>query len=167
MAALSEALEALYTGSDKGKELGDDTVIAPGLVLRADPACALRGHWRSPAGRLLEIEAWPEGRGAWIGLHVELGTGVTGDWLGLVCRSAAPAELMARPVLRSGTGDGFVDTPLPRHILSLPEPLTHADALHLPTTPDLPATAPWRELVIFLPEAGFSWHLHDLRILAP
>lgn len=160
------ALDALRSGSAKG-DLRADTAFAPGIALRADPALGLGGRYRSPAGRLLELEAVPaRPGGGWIALHIALPAALSGhDWLGLFCRTAAPAEVLVRPCLRSGTADGFADCFLPRHLLSGPDPQTHADALHLPTAPELPETAPWRELVLFLPPAGAVWHLHDLRLI--
>ena len=162
---LDSALRDLESGSDKGR-LADVTEFAPGIALRADPALGVAGDWRSPAGRLLELDVRPRGTGGWIALHLALGE-IAGDWLGLFCRSAAPEEVLIRVALRSGTAEGFTDSFLPRHILALPEPMTHADALHLPTTPDLPAEASWRELVIFLPARAFTWQIHDLKVLTP
>jgi hypothetical protein len=90
-------------------------------------------------------------------------------FLGFACRSVAREEVLVRACLRSGapeTEAGFSDYFFPRHLLSVPEPLSHVDALHLPTCLDVPEQAPWRELVLFLPIEGFVWHLHDLRLFA-
>ena len=161
-----QALAALRQGSGRG-EITSSTEIAPGIALHADPEAGASGSWISPAGRLLEIavSAPPEGR--WTALHVGLDAAdLAGrDWLGLIARSAAPGEVMVRPCLRSGHEGGFSDCFFPRHLLSTAEPMTHADALHLPSTPEIPGVAPWRELVLFLPRGDVTWHLHDLRLV--
>lgn len=164
-AALAPGLARLRDSRADGPLAATETAFVPGIALHADPGLALAGRFRSPAGRLLELEATPGGTG-WIGLHVALDTASLPEtgWLGLACQSAAAARIVVRPCLRSGTGTGFADTFFPRHILAEPEAQSHVDALPLATTPDLPADAPWRELVLFLPGAPFTWHLHDLRI---
>jgi len=142
------------------------TEFFPGLALWADPALGVSGEWRSPPGRLLELDVQCSGPGAWIGLHAPLGPcDLTHfNWLGFACRSAAPAEIMIQPCLRSGLPQGgFVDHFFSKHILATPEAHNQVDTLHLPSTPDIPETAPWRELVLFLPRRDFRWHLHDLR----
>ena len=159
-------LNSLRTGSESG-EIAENTRFAPGIALHADPDLGVGGAWRSPAGRLLELEVATQGSGQWIGLHIRLAPEAAGiAFVGFACRSAAPREIMVRPCLRSATGDGFADHFFPRHILAVPEALTHVDALHLPTTSAVPETAPWRELVLFLPRESFTWHLHDLRLFA-
>jgi len=99
-------------------------------------------------------------------LHLRLATtDLSGlDWLGITCRSAARGHAMVRPCLRSGLAKGFTDSFFDRHLLSAETPRNFTDALHVPTRRDIPEQAPWRELVLFLPEAGCVWHLHDLRI---
>lgn len=145
--------------------LETSVTFRPGLSLFADPSLGLGGQWRSPAGRIIELDAKMKGPGAWIGLHVTLAAQDLrqAGWIGFTCRSAAPATMMVRPCLRSGTDDGFIDVFFDKHMLSNPEPRNHVDALHLPTCRHLPETAAWRELVLFLPCADFHWHLHDLR----
>lgn len=164
-APLAPALAALRQDRSDGGGLADFVKLLPGLALHADPALGVGGRWTSPAGRLLELEVTTQGPGTWIGLHVALlAADLTGAaWIGFVCRSAAPAEVMVRPCLRSGTEDGFTDVFFDKHILADPEPRSHVDAIHLPICRTLPETAPWRELVLFLPRKAFRWHLHDLR----
>lgn len=140
----------------------------PGLALHSDAGLTISGHWQSPAGRLLELDVAIDGHGDWLGLHVALGLDdlTALDWVGLTCRVAAPAEIMIRPCLRSGQTDGFTDSFFPRHILAVAEPRNHVDTLHIPTSRAIPETAPWRELVLFLPRESFSLHLQDLKIFA-
>ena len=161
-----QALAALKQGSNKGP-ITTSTEIAPGIALHADPAAGAGGRWVSPAGRLLEIAVSAPPEGKWTALHLRLEAPdlAACDWLGLICRSAAPGEVMVRPCLRSGQADGFSDCFFPRHLLSTAEPMSHSDALHIPSTPAIPERAPWRELVLFLPGGDVTWHLHDLRLV--
>lgn len=164
--ALAPGLSVLRETRDEGPLARDETPLAPGIALHADPALALAGQYRSPAGRLLELEVTAVQRGGWLALHVGLiapSLPLTG-WLGFACASAAAEEMVIRPCLRSGTGAGFADTFFPRHILAGPEAASHVDALPLATTPGLPPDAPWRELVLFMPTVPLAWHLHDLRL---
>lgn len=146
--------------------LAAHTEFRPGLALHTDPAMQVSGRWRSPPGRLLELDLRMTDSGAWIGLHVALDAPELSDcgWVGFACRCAAPTETMIRPCLRSGTPDGFTDCFFDKHILAVPEPRNHVDALHPATSRHIPETAPWRELVLFLPRQDFRWHLHDLRL---
>lgn len=148
--------------------LGQDADLVPGMALHADPALRMGGRLRSPEERLLEIEARPEGNGAWFGLHMAFPVGDLSrlGCLGFVCRSAAPEFQVIRCCLRSGTEKGFTDCFFDKHILSRPEESTHMDVLEARERSDLPVTAPWRELILFLPAAPFDWSLTDLRVFA-
>lgn len=168
---LAPALPPFRQATSHG-QVQDVTHFHPAFSLHASPALGVGGVWRSPAGRLLELEITTQAPGDWIALHIALeGTGDLADaWIGFACRSAAPDTdsgdpdgLMIRPCLRSGTDDGFIDCFFDKHILATPEPQNHLDILHLDTRRNIPETAPWRELLLFLPRRGFRWDLHDLR----
>lgn len=166
--SIAPELARLRQARSKGR-LGEVTEIAPGVALLSDPALGLSGTWRSPAGRLLELDCEMSGAGNWLGLHLTLhAPDLTRlSWIGFACRSVAEGELMIRPCLRSGSATGgFVDSFFARHMLADPEPRNHVDALHPETLRTVPMTAPWRELVLFLPCQRLTWHLHDLRIFA-
>lgn len=167
LSCTAPALNAMRTSLSNG-EIAGNVQFLPGLSLMADPALKIGGQFCSPAGRLLELDITTSGVGGWIALHVKLGIATLSEtaYLGFACRHAAPAELMIRACLRSGTEDGFVDTFFDKHILAAPDPLNHVDALHIATCRTLPETAPWRELILFLPKRDFRWHLHDLRPFA-
>ena len=163
--SLCPGLDALRSGSDSG-EITTETPFAEGVILRADPALRIGGTWRSPAGRMLELEATPAAPGGWLGLHVTLGPLDLArvGCIGFTCRSCAPEQAMIRAALRSGTDEGFVDSFFPAHILATPEVETQVDVLEPGFAGDIPDRAPWRELVLFLPKGGVTWHLHDLRL---
>ncbi len=135
------------------------------LFLHADPALEVSGTWSAPSGRLLELDIITRAPGRWLALHMKLNMQDLSRhlWLGFACRSAGEEEIVIRPCLRSGTGDGFVDCFFPKHILATPEAFNHVDAFFLPATRSIPRHASWRELVLFLPRESLRWHLHDLR----
>lgn len=159
------ALALLRAGPARG-DVTHGMSPVPGITLNADPGLQLGGRYRSPAGRLLELEVEASGQGQWLGLHIALAAPdlFAATWLTLTCRSAARGAIMIRPCLRSGQESGFTDCFFDKHILAERRPLSHVDGLHLPTTRAIPEHAPWRELVLFLPRESFAWHLHDLRI---
>ena len=145
------------------------TEMAPGVWLYTDPEADLSGEWASPRGRLCEIGITLARPGRWLGLHVALppfeADAVT--WLGFALRVHAARALALRPCLRSGTEEGFVDTFFDRHALARTAETDHQAFLAPDRHPDLPATAPWRELILFLPSGeSLSLALHDLRIFA-
>lgn len=166
LAAAAATLDTLRRGTAEGA-LGARTDLAPGLFLAADPALGLTGTWRSPPGRMVELVARPTGSGAWCGLHLALGPLDLGGGaiLGLAARLAAPAPLPLMVALRSGDGSGgFTDAAFDRHILARPDAGLHLDAIDPARREDVPARAPWRELVLFLPLTASDLALHDLRV---
>lgn len=146
--------------------LADTTVLAPGFVLRADPALRITGRFRAPRGRIIELHARMRGEGQWVGLHLELPLQDVSACrvLGFAARISSGTPLMARACLRSLTGDGFEDHFFARHLLFRPEEAHHADAMPLQHRHRLPAQAPLRELIFFLPLEGFDLSLIDLRV---
>jgi len=140
--------------------------LLPGIHFHADAAMNPGGRYRSPEGRLLELEMTAEGEGGWAGLHLAINAPdlTPFGFLGLACRTAAPEMQVIRPCLRSGTADGFTDCFFDKHILSQPEEHSHLDALPVHGRDRLPLHAPWRELIFFLPTHSFRWSLLDLRL---
>lgn len=148
--------------------LAQNVTFLPGLELHADPAMKLRGKWRSPVGRLLELDAKPAGTGDWLGLHVHLPLADLSDIgaVGFAARFSATTTLVMRACLRSGVNGGFVDTFFDKHLLLRPEEASHVDVLSPRMRSDLPDHAPWRELILFLPTETFRIALIDLRVFA-
>lgn len=145
--------------------------LVPGLRFRLDPEAGFEGVWHSPRGRLVSLQARPERPGRWLGLHLELGPLPLENvqFLGVVARLAAPRPAAIRMALRSGREDGgFSDQFFQRHLLAQPGEADHLDMISPDRMPDIPATAPWRELVLFFPPTEhLEVSLHDLRIFAP
>lgn len=165
-ANLNYGLHILRSGQTSGP-ITSHTEIQPAIALHADPALQIEGQWRSPAGRLLELEANAPGEGNWFGLHMELGniSLAQAGLIGLACRSTAPRIEMLRACIRSGHGEGgFDDCFFTKRILAHPEASSHLDAIQISQQPNLPPEAPWRELILFLPTQSFRLDLHDLRL---
>ncbi|MDU8930014.1 hypothetical protein RXV86_21725 [Alisedimentitalea sp. MJ-SS2] len=159
---------AVLRGDTMDGTLGKNVEFLPGLTLRADPALDLQGTWRSPPGRLLELEAAPGAPGDWIGLHLTLpladlaGIGS----VGFAARASASKTTVLRACFRSGVGRGFVDTFFDKQLLLRPEEASHVDVLAPRMRADMPERAPWRELIFFLPTEAFRIALIDLRVFA-
>lgn len=164
-AQTNHSLSLWREGTAKGI-LSHDTRLRPDLSFRVDKAAWLKGRYKSPLGRLLELDVTLKGPPGWVALHLGL---PGGDWsgfgmIGLACLTAAPENMIVRPCVRSGTDDGFVDCFFDKHILSHPEASNHLDAIMIHRRTNLPVDAPWRELVLFLPTDSFRWSLQDLRL---
>lgn len=158
-------IDQLRNGQGSGP-LASDVTFAPGVRLNADPALGLAGTWRSPPGRLLELEAVPAGTGNWCAIHVSLGT-LALDNLGVIgftCRSAAPTPVVVRPCLRSGVDGGFEDCFFERHLLVHAADRLHVDVLDLHRNLGIPGQAEWRDFILFLPVFPFRLSLQDLRL---
>lgn len=164
-ATANQTLAALAAGNQQG-EIGHDTRIAEGVRLRIDPAAKVSGRYASPPGVVLDVDIMVETRGEWTGLHIGLGGADLSGYglIGFACRTEAGGMDLVRPCLRSGTPEGFTDTFFPKHLLSRPESALHLDVLELARHPEIPAQAPWRELVLFLPTHRLKWTLGDLRL---
>jgi len=166
-AQANHALSLLKAGTSKGR-LTHNLPLSPGLSFKADKAASLKGGYKSPPGRLLELDVTVKGTPDWVEFHVTL---PGGDWsafglIGLVCVSAAPENIILRPCLRSGTEGRFVDCFFDKHVLSHPQASTHLDAIMFDRRTNLPMDAPWRELILFLPTHSFRWSLQDLRLFS-
>lgn len=147
--------------------LASDVTFLPGFKLNADPALEVSGSYHSPKGRLLELDIRTgPNPGGWIGLHLDLPAQDLGHAgvLGFAARIAAPEIQVARVCLRSGTKDGFEDCFFDKHLLLRSEEASHVDALSIAHRTGLPVTAPWRELVLFLPTRAAQLSLIDLRV---
>jgi len=147
----------------------DHADIAPQIWWHMDVEAEVAGTWRSPRGRLLEIETQVTTPGGFLALHLRLPMfDLMGcDWFGFVGRTAAAQATVTRACLRSGRADGsFQDQFFARHILSQSAASDHHDFLVPAQCPDLAPNAPWREFVLFLPSTrSITWALHDLRLI--
>lgn len=163
---VNSTLAEFRRGASGSRALAPQVTFTPGLQLLSDPALALSGRGRSPEGWLLELDLKPQGVGGWCGLFIDLPPLDLTDRaaFGFVARGATDNDEVINPCLRSGQDEGFNDVFFDRHILMRPEETAHVDALPLPLRPAVPAQAPWRQLVLFLPLKPFTLGLIDLRV---
>lgn len=167
MADLMAPLEVLRAQSVASTPL-DNTELVPDLWWHRDMAGDLSGQWRSPRGRLLELDTQVSDPGGFLALHLRLPPFdiMACNWFGFVARTNAASAMITRVCLRSGTGEGFHDQFFARHILSQPGASDHHDLLVPAQCPDLPRAAPWREFILFLPpNRALAWALQDLRLI--
>lgn len=164
--AHANSLMAVMRAQSREGALAPDTELGTGVWLHVDPAARISGRFTSAPGQIVDLDIEVERRGAWTGLHVALGGIDLGgrSLVGFACRTSAGGMDLVRPCLRSGRDGGFHDSFFPKHLLSRPESALHLDALELAQHPELPARAPWRELVLFLPTHRLRWTLADLRL---
>lgn len=164
-AQINNALSVLRDGTCMG-DLADHVQLLPGVFLAADPALQISGQYRSPEGRMLEIEATMRGEGHWMALHMALPARDLSLYgcVGFAARIEAPEAQVVQPCLRSGVEGGFVDCFFDKHILALPQPRSHLDALSVHYRDNLPLLAPWRELILFLPARSYRLSFLDLRV---
>ena len=159
MGSAGGPLAALRDAAIPGGPL-DETPLLPGVRFRLDPEGGSAGRWTSPRDRIVELTVATGRPSRWLGLHLELpeAADLAGTaWLGFALRGAADRPIAVRPCLRSGreaeAGGGFVDLFFARHVLLRPGARDHHDMIAPPRSPDLPALAPWREFILFLPPA--------------
>lgn len=163
------SLDAIHTASFYSALQPETTRLPGGAFLSADPQLNLTGDLHSPPNRLLELSCTSTGPGKWCALHfpLDLPSLAKVSHLGLVCRMSAPDHHMLRPCLRSADPEhGFRDSFFPKHMLTTPRVHSHADALYLDTPLDLPLTAQWRDLILFLPCESFTLSIQTLHIFA-
>lgn len=126
-APFNQSLARLQAETGSGHISGSMGLLDGTLKLHADPALQVGGAWRSPAGRLLELDLETAGPGKWIGLHLALGQLdlMSFRYAGMACRSAADGIEVLRPCLRAGLPDGrYSDCFFPRHLLARLTPPT-------------------------------------------
>lgn len=167
--ALCPALSAFTASQQQGDLQPGHQEFTPGFFLHSDPKLGLSGAYSSSPGRLLDLEVQTTGPGDWAALHqaLPLPDLTSLSYIGFLCRITAPEIHMLRVCLRSGLeGGGFTDQFFDKHILTADRPFSHMDALYLDACPELPVTAPWRELVLFLPCQPFQISLQHLHAFA-
>ena len=156
----------LLRSKRKSGALSEQVVLLPGLVFEADPKLGIGGTYSSPENRLIEIDAKMAAAGDFTVLHINLSAkDISGQGVvGFALQGTAPEYVSIAACLRSGTDDGFVDCFFDKHILLQPDPSVHVDAMSLQHRVGIPTTAPWRQIVFFLPTEDFRLSIHDLRL---
>ncbi|MDE4175252.1 hypothetical protein PXK01_13900 [Phaeobacter sp. PT47_59] len=140
--------------------------FAPGVFLSVDPESDTTAQLVSRPGMLADIRFTTSRPGRWLSLNIELGAFDLSarDVIGFMCKSRAEDTITFRACLRSGTEGGFQDAFFGKRVISYDAPSTHADLIKLDEREDIPATAPWRELVVFFPSDLRQLSLIDLSL---
>jgi len=162
----NHTVQVLRQGKSAGP-LTTDIEFLPSFAFHADPALQITGQYRSPKGRLLELEVEVQPRdNSWVGLHLTLPARdlTHAGIVGFGARIAAPGIHVVRACIRSGLENSFVDCFFDKHLLFRAEEASHIDAISIHHRADLPIEASWRELILFLPPENFHISLIDLRL---
>lgn len=146
--------------------LAEGARLAPGAFLSVDPEGQLTGQFKTGAGTVLDLSYEVQKPPRWLALHLELGALPLLDKavFGIVCKSRAPQAATFRLCLRSAVQGGFVDAFFDKHVVAYADQSTHVDLLRLGARNDVPAEAPWRDLILFFQTRSAQIHLNDLRV---
>ena len=155
-------------GLDFAGPAGNGWHLVPGIFFSLDPEAGNTVEVASLPGELMTIRLGVDRPGRWLSLNLGIGgADLSGcKIVGFACKSDAPVTATCRVSLRSGTADGHRDAFFPKTVVSYPRTSLHLDVLELEGNPDIPARAPWRELVIFFEIATAEIALRDFRFIA-
>ncbi len=158
---------AVLRGMEISDTLAADQHFAPGIFLSVDPESDTKVRLTSAPGRLCDLDCTTKRPGRWLSLNVELGACDLSrcSVLTLMCKSRAPHTLTFRACLRSGYEGGFVDAFFQKRVIAYGEESVHADVMKPGARDDVPATAPWRELILFFPADLHQITLTDLALV--
>lgn len=158
---------AVLRGMELAENLAPDQHFAPGIFLSVDPESDTKARLTSAPGRLFDLTCTTRRPGRWLSLNVVLGPCDLSrcSVLTLMCKSRAPHTLTFRACLRSGYEGGFVDAFFQKRVISYGEESVHADVMKPGEREDVPATAAWRELILFFPTELQQITLTDLALV--
>lgn len=165
--ALNSRLAA-WRGKARAGRLESHVALTEEMSLQADPALQLRGSYSAGKDSFLTLKAEMPGAGSWFALHISLPPDTAAQPFGLLgyaARFRSEETHVISVALRSGQEAGFVDCFFDKHLLMRPEEACAHDALTPGAQRELPAYAPWRELVFFFPLKACRISLLDLRVI--
>lgn len=159
-------LQMLRAHEGVGKIAGGKCPVIDNVFLSTDGEGGVKGTYRCDALNMINIQMRSSSVPRWQALHIELGNMNLSNAaaFGVVARSVAPSSLTTRLCIRSGNGDQFVDTFMPKTMVSFAQASTHLDVMDLGSTADLPKQAQWRDLILFFRAGDVSLDLLDLRL---
>jgi hypothetical protein len=164
---LSHALNVLR-GLEFAGPLETRQQIAPGIFFSLDPESSNAVEVISTPGQLMEISLIVEEPGRWLTLNMGLGAADLSACkiVGFACRTVAAVTTTCRVCIRSGIeGGGHKDVVFPKTLVAYPANSLHLDVLDLEANKDIPARAPWREIVIFFDIASTTITIEDFRLI--
>lgn len=158
---------AALRGLDFSGPAANGSHLVPGIFFSLDPEAANTVQVASHPGELLRVALGVERPGRWLTLNMGIGGADLSDCkiVGFACKSDAPVTTTCRVSIRSGAEGGHRDVFFAKTVVSYPTTSLHLDVLELEANPDIPARAPWRELVIFFEIAPVEINLRDFRLI--
>lgn len=140
--------------------------FSPGVFVLLDEESDTSVHATSQPGTLLDLSFKTRRPSRWLSLNIQMGEcDLTGrDIAGFMCKVTSEATMTFRVCVRSGHDGGFQDAFFGKRVISYSAPSTHADLMKLAERDDVPAQAPWRELMLFLPPDVQQISLKDLAL---
>ena len=159
---------ATLRGLDFSGPMANGQHLVPGIFFSLDPEASNTVAVVSQPGELMTIRLGVEQPGRWLTLNLGIGGADFSGCkiVGFACKSDAPVTATFRVSVRSGTADGHRDAFFAKTVVSYPKTALHLDVLELEANPDIPARAPWRELVVFFEIATAEIALRDFRFIA-
>ena len=148
------------------KAVSGDERFSPGVFVSIDPESDTKVQATSRPGELVDLSFNTHRPGRWLSLNFEMGNcSLNGrDILGFMAKVQSEATMTFRVCVRSGGEGGFQDAFFGKRVISYAASSTHADLMKLEERDDVPAHAPWRELIIFLPPDVGQISLKDLAL---
>nr|WP_319513662.1 hypothetical protein [uncultured Cohaesibacter sp.] len=160
-------ISALKLFEGTGDINGTDAPVTDGTLISVDPTGKVHGSFIATKDNLIKINMLPTGPDTpkWQALHFQIGNlNIEEEMvLGIVIKSQAPSSITSRICIRSGVDGEFIDTMLPKTLVSYSEPSVHLDLLDLSKTPDFPSAAEWRDLIIFFRPGEVDIEISEIR----
>lgn len=164
-AQLSHAIALLQTAKASVPLVGGK-VISPGIFMAVDPEGDVSGEVTIGHDGFIALNYTVLKEPRWLALHMIMGRVDLrhAAIIGVVCKSHAQEASTFRIALRSGIGQGFRDTFLPKHVVAFQQESVHVDILKLNGLEDVPSEATWRELILFFQPKSATIDIRDFRV---
>lgn len=141
--------------------------LVPGIFFSLDPESTNTVAVESRPGELMKFRLGVDRPGRWLTLNMSVGTADLSGCkiVGFACKLDSPTTTTFRVCLRSGGDGGHRDVFFKKSVVSYPKTALHLDVLDLDETPEVPAKAAWREIVIFFQRETSEINLRDFRLI--
>lgn len=160
-------LQSLKNHQGNGEISGVDTHVMEGVFFSLDPDARITGTYATRPDEMVSFRLRPEkSTPRWQALRLNLGALDLSHSmvLGLAIKSRAPVSTTTRLCLRAGLNGEFVDTTMPKTLVSFADSSVHLDALELDKAPGLPRQPDWLDLIFFFRNAEVAMDLQDIRL---
>ncbi|MEO8241338.1 MAG: hypothetical protein ABI832_03445 [bacterium] len=165
-AQVARALTALRARCSSTGQPSTVSIWCPASFLSIDPGASDAVHVRTRPGELISIGLKMSGPGRWLTLNLGLGgVGLSNrKVIGFACKFDASEAMSLQVSLRSGVNGGLRDGFFAKPVRADTQTSVHLDMMELDGRPEISATAPWRELVVFFERQSVDFVFHDLRV---